>query len=125
MHSMHARLGWHLQSPQLTAIEMATPSHADATNNAFLATVRAMQLPVGKVNKLLLAAGTQALRRHQLRCSPLLSETITACLQNRTDAIAFARSQVDYALGAHGRSYVVGFGKNWPQQVSAKVGEQA
>lgn len=104
---------------------MATPPRADATNNAFLATVRAKQLPVGKVNKRLLAAGTQGLTLllHQLRCSP--KPSITASPQNRTDAIAFARSQVDYALGAHGRSYVVGFGKNWPQQVRARLGSRA
>jgi len=27
----------------------------------------------------------------------------------------FAKAQVDYALGSTGRSFVVGFGENWPQ----------
>ena len=41
----------------------------------------------------------------------------TACLQNRAAAIALAKSQVDYALGSAGRSYVVGWGTNPPLRV--------
>ncbi|KAJ8438724.1 hypothetical protein Cgig2_013770 [Carnegiea gigantea] len=39
-------------------------------------------------------------------------------LANPSDLIAFARSQVDYILGANPRnsSYMVGFGSNYPQQ---------
>lgn len=34
----------------------------------------------------------------------------------RAAALSFARSQVDYALGSSGRSYVVGWGVNSPKQ---------
>jgi len=37
------------------------------------------------------------------------------CTQGKVDAYrAFARSQVDYALGSTGKSFVVGFGANYP-----------
>ncbi len=38
-------------------------------------------------------------------------------LSIRKSELAFAKKQVDYALGSNGRSYVVGFGANWPQSV--------
>ena len=34
-------------------------------------------------------------------------------LQERAQAIAFAKGQIDYALGSAGRSYVIGFGTGW------------
>lgn len=32
--------------------------------------------------------------------------------------VKFARVQVDYSMGATGRSYIVGFGRNPPRRVS-------
>jgi endoglucanase len=35
----------------------------------------------------------------------------------RKSELSFAKKQVDYALGSNGRSYIVGFGANWPKNV--------
>lgn len=51
-------------------------------------------------------------------CCCCCCTTATTALQERAALLALARSQVDYALGSAGRSYVVGWGLNPPLRVS-------
>ena len=37
-------------------------------------------------------------------------------LQERVNATRFAKSQIDYALGSTGKSYVLGWGEGWARQ---------
>lgn len=41
--------------------------------------------------------------------------------QDRAALVKFARVQVDYAMGATGRSFIVGFGRNPPRRVSSEL----
>ena len=59
---------------------------------------------------------------HRSTFTKPISRACFLCLpQNRVAAIALAKSQVDYALGSAGRSYVVGWGTNPPLRVGLPV----
>lgn len=60
-----------------------------------------------------------ACKQHPTANPACLNPSTCPVSQARTEAIAFGRLQVDYALGRMGRSYVSGFGTNPPLRVRA------
>lgn len=93
-------------------------------NAAFLALLWAAQQPAGQVR------GTRRSARPlppppppAISPPPPPPRAARPCVpQVRSDALAFGRLQVDYALGRSGRSYVVGFGTNPPTHVGRPRG---
>ena len=103
-----------------------------AANVAFTMLLRAQTLPPGSRVRHLFAqrwqqpffAGMGSCRcghtsHEQPRASLFVLPAVCFHPQDRIALVKFARVQVDYCMGATGRSFIVGFGRNPPRRVRA------
>jgi hypothetical protein len=120
-------------------------NNAYACNTAFVALLRARQLPPGNAvsacarsaplwSHAPLGFGKLELAAQQCRlgvshtvarpCTASLHLLHPPHLQTRVAAYRMAKTQIDYMMGGAGRSYIVGWGLNPPLRVSHLAGQQ-